>query len=79
MTYTSQARKEGRWWVVQNDQQPGAISQVTRLDQAADAQREARASADLEESLVSGAGRSLADSEVWLALASNAARPASRS
>lgn len=41
VTYTSHARKEGRWWVVQNDQVPGAISQVTRLDQAADAQREA--------------------------------------
>jgi predicted FMN-binding regulatory protein PaiB len=41
MTYTSQAHKEGRWWVVQNDQVPGAISQVTRLDQAAEAQREA--------------------------------------
>ncbi|POH71407.1 transcriptional regulator [Cryobacterium zongtaii] len=41
VTYTSQAHKEGRWWVVQNDQVPGAISQVTRLDQAAEAQREA--------------------------------------
>jgi len=41
MTYTSHARKEGRWWVVQNDQVPGAISQVTRLDKAAEAQREA--------------------------------------
>ena len=41
MTYTSHARKEGRWWIVQNDQVPGAISQVTRLDQAAEAQREA--------------------------------------
>ena len=41
VTYTSQAHKEGRWWVVQNDQVPGAISQVTRLDLAAEAQREA--------------------------------------
>lgn len=41
MIYTSRAHKEGRWWIVQNDQAPGAISQVTRLDQAADAQREA--------------------------------------
>lgn len=39
--YTSQARKEGRWWIVQNDQEPGAISQVAELDQAAGAQREA--------------------------------------
>jgi DNA-directed RNA polymerase specialized sigma24 family protein len=41
VTYTSHAHKEGRWWIVQNDQVPGAISQVTRLDQAAEAQREA--------------------------------------
>ena len=41
MQYTSQARKEGPWLVVQNDQVPGAISQVARLDQAAEAQREA--------------------------------------
>jgi hypothetical protein len=39
--YTSHARKEGSWWIVQNDQEPGAISQVAELDQAADAQREA--------------------------------------
>jgi len=41
MSYTSQAHKEGRWWIVQNDQLPGAISQVTRLDQAEEAQQEA--------------------------------------
>ena len=41
MTYTSKAHKEGRWWIVQNDQHPGAISQVTRLDLAVEAQREA--------------------------------------
>jgi DNA-binding NarL/FixJ family response regulator len=41
MTYTSHAHREGSWWVVQNDQHPGAISQVKRLDLAADAQREA--------------------------------------
>jgi hypothetical protein len=41
LTYTSRAHRDGQWWVVQNDQLPGAISQVDRLDQAADAQREA--------------------------------------
>ena len=41
MTYTSRAHRDGQWWVIQNDQVPGAISQVDRLDQAADAQREA--------------------------------------
>lgn len=41
MRYTSTARKDGRWWVVQNDQHPGAISQLTQLSQAADHQREA--------------------------------------
>jgi len=39
--FTSTARKDGRWWVVQCDQQPGAISQVARLDQAPAHQREA--------------------------------------
>lgn len=39
--YTSTARKDGRWWVVQCDQEPGALSQVVRLDQAAEHQREA--------------------------------------
>ncbi|AOX67605.1 sigma factor-like helix-turn-helix DNA-binding protein [Curtobacterium sp. NPDC087082] len=41
MTYTSHAHRDGGWWVVQNDQHPGAISQVKRLDLAAAAQREA--------------------------------------
>jgi DNA-directed RNA polymerase specialized sigma24 family protein len=41
MTYTSHAHREGSWWIVQNDQHPGAISQVKRLDLAAAAQREA--------------------------------------
>lgn len=39
--FTSTARKDGRWWVVQCDQEPGALSQVARLDQAAEQQREA--------------------------------------
>lgn len=39
--FTATARRDGRWWVVQCDQYPGAISQVTRLDQAADVHREA--------------------------------------
>lgn len=39
--YTSVAHREGRWWVVQCDQLPGALSQVTRLDKAEEAQREA--------------------------------------
>lgn len=48
--FTSTATREGRWWVVQCDQEPGAISQVARLDQAADHQREAIAFvADLDE------------------------------
>lgn len=40
-TFTSTARKDGRWWVVQCDQEPGALSQVARLDQAREHQREA--------------------------------------
>jgi DNA-directed RNA polymerase sigma subunit (sigma70/sigma32) len=39
--FTSTARKDGRWWVVQCDQVPEALSQVARLDQAAEHQREA--------------------------------------
>ena len=39
--FTSTARKDGRWWVVQCEQHPGAISQVARLDQAQEHQREA--------------------------------------
>lgn len=41
LIYSSRAHKEGRWWIVQNDQHPGALSQVKRLDLAAEAQREA--------------------------------------
>jgi hypothetical protein len=41
MLYTSEARKEGDWWIVQSDQEPRAISQVAELDQATEAQREA--------------------------------------
>lgn len=41
MTYTSHAHRENGWWIVQNDQHPGAISQVRRLDRAAEVQREA--------------------------------------
>lgn len=39
--YTSTARKDSRWWVVQCDQEPTALSQVARLDQAVAHQREA--------------------------------------
>lgn len=39
--YTAAARREGRWWIVQCDQSPGAISQVSRLDQADEVHREA--------------------------------------
>lgn len=39
--YTSHAHREAGWWIVQNDQHPGAISQVRRLDHAAEVQREA--------------------------------------
>jgi hypothetical protein len=41
MLYTSQAYKVGDWWTVQCDQVPGAISQVAKLDEASQAQREA--------------------------------------
>jgi hypothetical protein len=41
MMYTSQAYKNGDWWTAQCDQVPGAISQVSELDQAGAAQREA--------------------------------------
>ncbi len=39
--YTATARKDGRWWVIQCAEFPGAISQVRRLEQAADIHREA--------------------------------------
>ena len=41
MRYTATARRDGQWWVVQCDQLPAAISQVRRLDQAAETHREA--------------------------------------
>jgi hypothetical protein len=40
--YTATAQRVGDgWWMVQCDQAPGALSQVRRLDQAADEHREA--------------------------------------
>lgn len=39
--YTSRAHREGSWWIVQCDEAPGAISQVKRLTEAQEAQREA--------------------------------------
>jgi Ser-tRNA(Ala) deacylase AlaX len=39
--YTVQATREGKWWSLQCIEVPGAISQVSRLDQAADTIREA--------------------------------------
>lgn len=41
MIATVDARREGRWWVLQCREVPGAISQVARLDQAAGTIREA--------------------------------------
>lgn len=41
MRYTATARRGGQWWVVQCDQLPAALSQVRRLDQAAETHREA--------------------------------------
>jgi len=35
------ATRTGRWWSLQCQEYPGAISQVTRLEQAADMMREA--------------------------------------
>lgn len=39
--YTSVATRDGRWWSVQCDQIPGAISQVRHLSEAAEIHREA--------------------------------------
>jgi len=39
--YTATARRTDGWWIVQCDQHPGALSQVKRLDQAAEEHREA--------------------------------------
>lgn len=53
VTFTATAHRDGQWWVVQCDQHPGALSQVARLDQAAEHQREAIAFvADVDESEV---------------------------
>jgi len=60
--FTSAARKDGRWWVVQCDQHPGAISQVARLDQAQEHQREAIAFvADLPQEVISVTIRTVLD------------------
>lgn len=51
--YTATARRDGRWWVIQCDQLPGALSQVARLDHAEEVHREAIAFvADVDESEV---------------------------
>lgn len=34
--YTVRAERSGKWWVLQAVEAPGAISQVSRLDQAGD-------------------------------------------
>lgn len=39
--YTAAARRVEGWWIVQCDQLPGALSQVKRLDRAAEEHREA--------------------------------------
>lgn len=39
--YTATAHRAAGWWIVQCDQHPGALSQVRRLDQAAEVHREA--------------------------------------
>ena len=39
--YTAKASRADGWWIVQCDQHPGALSQVRRLDQAAEVHREA--------------------------------------
>lgn len=39
--YTATASRVDGWWIVQCDQHPGALSQVRRLDQAAEIHREA--------------------------------------
>lgn len=53
VAFTSTAIRSGRVWVLQCDQVPGALSQVTRLDQAAEHQREAIAFvAEIPETMV---------------------------
>jgi len=58
--YTSRAHREGEWWIAQCEEVPGAISQVKRLNEAPEAQREAIAFvADVEPETV----------EVWIVAA----------
>ena len=65
--FTSTARKDGRWWVVQCDQHPGAISQVARLDQAVEHQREAIAFvADLPQEVIAVTIRVVLDPAITL-------------
>lgn len=40
-SFTATATQDGRWWVIQCDQYPGAISQVQQLAKAANIHREA--------------------------------------
>lgn len=63
--YTATARRDGRWWVVQCDQYPGALSQVARLEQAAEVHREAIAFvAEVDESDVEVEVRPMLDPEL---------------
>jgi hypothetical protein len=65
--FTSIARKDDRWWVVQCDQHPGAISQVARLDQAQEHQREAIAFvADLPHEMIRVTVRAVLDPAITL-------------
>ncbi|MCL2737135.1 MAG: hypothetical protein FWD75_11030 [Propionibacteriaceae bacterium] len=41
MIYHVTATREGRWWALQCQEEPGALSQTARLEQAADTIREA--------------------------------------
>jgi hypothetical protein len=67
--FTSTARKDGRWWVVQCDQHPGAISQVARLDQAQEHQREAVAFvAGLNQEVIGVTVRTVLDPAITLEL-----------
>ncbi|RCW40832.1 hypothetical protein DFQ14_110161 [Halopolyspora algeriensis] len=39
--FTATAQRDGRWWMIQCDQYPSALSQVGRLDRAEEVHREA--------------------------------------
>ncbi|WP_375432798.1 hypothetical protein [uncultured Friedmanniella sp.] len=39
--YTVRAERSGKWWALQCEEEPGALSQVSRLDQAEEHMREA--------------------------------------